>query len=339
MDLQELRLIGMLQGYSSSYLLYTTCEIGLFNTLYHGPRKLAEAAQELKIETDLLFRLVRPLISLKLISIERDRIGLTELGNRLAGEAEKSLEKMVLFCGREYMELWSKLHKALKQGTIPYLLREKSEFFETHANSAQKFNEFNDMMQENSFRLDLHNCSNHIKESDKEISFVDIGGGSGEILAKFLHRYPTAKGTIIDMAHVKKMAVNNIERLGLSSRCGFIEGDFFDEIPVTGEIYILSRILHDWDDERAGRILKNVSQVMNQNSKLLVIERVVPETINSQNLSYFMNDLHIWMICGGKERTLKEFSSLMIQAGLRIVSKEDLNDNTSLLEVQLKRHK
>jgi len=69
------------------------------------------------------------------------------------------------------------------------------------------------------------------------------------------------------------------------------------------------------------------------------IERVVPETINSQNLSYFMNDLHIWMICGGKERTLKEFSSLMIQAGLRIVSKEDLNDNTSLLEVQLKRHK
>jgi len=63
------------------------------------------------------------------------------------------------------------------------------------------------------------------------------------------------------------------------------------------------------------------------------IERVVPETINSQNLSYFMNDLHIWMICGGKERTLEEFSSLMIQAGLKIVSKEDLNDNTSLLEV------
>jgi len=334
-DIQASRIIGMLQGYSTSYLLYTACEAGIFNVLYEEKKSLHNIAIFVDIDEDILFRILRPLVAMNLIELDDELFSLSELGARISKYHENSLENTILFVGRECMKCWANLYEALSKKTIPFVLSEKQAFFEKHGEEGDSFLSFNEMMQTNSFNLDI---SNYLKEAgEKEIkTIVDIGGGAGEIILKFLSHYQSASGIIVDLEHVKGVAENNIEKYGMHERCSFVSGDFFTSSLGEADIFILSRILHDWDDEQSLKLLNNVIRSMNDYSRLLVIERILPDELNGRNVQFFMNDLHIWSICGGKERSLKEFTLLFGSVGLVIRETTKLNSNESVLEIGLK---
>ena len=142
---------------------------------------------------------------------------------------------------------------------------------------------------------------------------VDVGGGEGKLLEKILEFHPELNGVVFDSASTIE---NVIRKSGTSTRCAYLEGDFFESVPQGAGLYLLCGVIHDWDDEHASRILRNCRRATAQNGRLLLVETVVPST-NSADFSKLL-DLNTLAMNGGRERTKAEFSALLEDAGYKL---------------------
>ena len=105
---------------------------------------------------------------------------------------------------------------------------------------------------------------------------VDVGGGNGTLVIELLQRQPQLSGVVFDLPEVAVEAKTLVEAAGLSDRCRVVPGSFFDEVPRGGDVYLLAKVLHDWDDAAAIRILTMVRAATPDHARLLVIDSVVP---------------------------------------------------------------
>lgn len=105
-------------------------------------------------------------------------------------------------------------------------------------------------------------------------------------------------------------------------------------MPSGGDAYIFSRVVHDWDDDRAIALLTVCYRVMPPGARVLLIERVLPEisTASRQNQSMFLSDLNMLVRTGGRERTHKEFDFLLSAAGLRLATLLPVDGEFSIIE-------
>ena len=143
---------------------------------------------------------------------------------------------------------------------------------------------------------------------------ADVGGGNGGNLVGTLRRYPEMRGILFDLPAV-------VERAGVASsdvatRCQVVGGDFLGSVPEGADAYLLRHILHNWDDEQAVAILRNVRDVMGEGARLLVVERVIPPG-NGPMFDKLM-DLTMLVVHGGMERNEEEFRRLFEAAGFRL---------------------
>jgi hypothetical protein len=143
---------------------------------------------------------------------------------------------------------------------------------------------------------------------------VDVGGGNGRFLETILEIYPEIQGTVFDCA-------TTIERIrkpaGRKSRCcSHVAGDFFVSVPQGSDLYFLCGVVHDWDDDKAATILRNCRQAMPATGRLLMLETVVPED-DSMHFSKIL-DLNMLAMSSGRERTRREFCTLLAAAGFRM---------------------
>ena len=229
------------------------------------------------------------------------------------------------------MPYWSKLCEAMKMKKIPYQLVEQQSYFQAQVQQNEKFEVFNNMMSKTSKRLQLEAYFTE-KRLVLHQKIIDVGGGSGEVIAKFLEFYRNAQGIVIDLQHVQQRqkkvgALRHQQSMYISGR------RLFQEVPKLGDLYILSRILHDWEDEAAITILRNIAQSMGENSTLTIIEKLLPEVIEGNASHLYMTDLNIWTMCGGKERTQAQFEALFHQSGLTIKALYSLKEDDYLIEV------
>ncbi len=139
---------------------------------------------------------------------------------------------------------------------------------------------------------------------------VDVGGGYGAMLATILKANPQSTGVLFDTAAIVEGARRYLEAEGVAERCEVVAGDFFTAVPEGGDAYILSQILHDWDDERCVDILKNCRRAMPTHGRLLVIEAVMPERVE-EPVAVVDSDLIMLVVTGGSERTEAEYHSLL----------------------------
>jgi hypothetical protein len=152
--------------------------------------------------------------------------------------------------------------------------------------------------------------------SDSKV-VVDVGGGNGLLLSEILRVAPHLEGWLFEMSTVAAQAQVHFDDVGLQDRTTVITGNFFDALPAGGDLYILKRILHDWDDEEALRILQRCRQAVHGEATLLIAETVLPE-VNAE-VSQAMADMEMLvMTSGGRERTLAEFNHLLTRAGFQI---------------------
>jgi len=107
---------------------------------------------------------------------------------------------------------------------------------------------------------------------------VDVGGSDGAILTALLLSRPDLTGIVFDLPHVASRAHTRIEQAGLSGRCQFAGGDFFGQRWPAGDVYLLSGVIHDWDDESALRILENARRAVPADGRLVLLEVVLPAT-------------------------------------------------------------
>jgi precorrin-6B methylase 2 len=149
---------------------------------------------------------------------------------------------------------------------------------------------------------------------------VDVGGGSGALVAGILQANPALTGVLFDLPHVAERAKASIAALGLADRCAVVGGDFFKGVPEGGDAYLLKHVIHDWNDVRAAEILQSCRRAMGSAARLLIIEGVFPPRIDQSEASRgaAANDVNMLVCTGGRQRSEAEFRALYEAAGLKL---------------------
>lgn len=161
---------------------------------------------------------------------------------------------------------------------------------------------------------------------------VDVGGGVGRLLLQIIKNNPAINCQLFDLPHTIAAAKRFLTEQGVQKSIECEAGSFFDRIPAGADLYVLKRILHDWDDEQCKIILKNCKTAMQPGSKLLILETVVPEG-NSRSIS---KDIDIMMLTlfGGKERTKIEWQELLASVGLKLINVKTTALMLSIIEAE-----
>ena len=145
---------------------------------------------------------------------------------------------------------------------------------------------------------------------------ADIAGGHGMLLAGFLKANPELEGLLFDLPQVIEGAPVLLEKEGVADRVELKTGNFFESVPAGADAYMMKFIIHDWDDDRALKILRNIHLVLPSDGRLLLVEMVVPPG----NESHFskIQDLEMLVSPGGVERTPDEYRDLLAGAGFEL---------------------
>jgi hypothetical protein len=148
-----------------------------------------------------------------------------------------------------------------------------------------------------------------------------VGGGFGELLIAVLSAHPHMHGLVFDMAHAIDAAHSRLADAGVANRCQLVVGSFFDAVPAGADAYLLKSVLHDWDDDRCVTILTKCAQAMSSSSRLLIVERLMPEhiSVSSYDQGIARGDLNMLVAQDGQERTLENYRALLLVAGLRLM--------------------
>ena len=152
---------------------------------------------------------------------------------------------------------------------------------------------------------------------------IDVGGSRGTLLAYLLGALPSAHGVLMDRAEALAEAPGFLAAVGVADRVELVVGDFLREVP-GGDLYVLSQILHNWDDEHVRTIAGNCHRASRPGGGLMVIDYVLPDG-PEPSLAHLM-DLIMMMVLGGRERTRAEHEALLGPVGYTLVRDTPLTD-------------
>lgn len=164
-------------------------------------------------------------------------------------------------------------------------------------------------------------------------TIVDVGGATGNMLGYILKRHSQPRGILFDRPHVVTDAPALLRAHGVEGRVSIEHGSFFDSVPAGGDAYILSHIIHDWNEDQCLTILGNCRKAMKRGAKLLIVEFVLPEG----DTPHFgkIADMVMLTIPGGEERTSAEYETLLAAAGLRMTRVLPTASDVSIVEAEL----
>lgn len=246
--------------------------------------------------------------------MEDKHFWLIPIGECLQTENPNSLRFLAIVFGGVQYQAWADIVYSVKTGKCAYEHQNGESFFyylEQNAKAAQTFNK----AMTNYLQQVLISVANAYDFSGFN-KVVDVGGGHGSLISNILSANPKVRGVLFDAPHVIEGAKEHIQAAGLSERCELVAGDFFNSVPSGGDAYILSSIIHDWDDDSSIAILKNCHDAMVEDGKLLLVEMVIPPG----NEPFFgkLLDLHMLVMHGGHDRTEAEYRTLLAQAGFKM---------------------
>jgi O-methyltransferase domain len=319
----------MLAGVATTHSIYAVAKLGIADLLTDGPRTTQELASLAAVDPPSLYRLLRALASVGVFTETAPAtFALTSIAERLRTDAPDSLRAWAIYTGEIAVRCWGELMHSLQTGHPAFesvFGRSVFDHLEAHPDAAAVFDRH-----QAQGGLALHAAAATAYDFDAIRTIVDVGGGNGSLVAAILKRHPDIRAAIFDLPHVIERA-RAAAHPTLSGRCDYIGGSFFDSIPPGADAYVLSRVLHDWDDDRAAMILMNCRRAMHAGARLLVIERIVPLG-NEPHESKFM-DLNMLIVTGGRERTEHEYRALFERSGLRLDQITDTRSEASVLQV------
>lgn len=147
---------------------------------------------------------------------------------------------------------------------------------------------------------------------------VDVGGGTGALVAAVLTAHPALRATLVDLPETADRARRALAEQGLADRAVTVGQSFFDPLPRGGDLYLLNSILHDWPDDAAVRILGRCAEAAGRQGRVMVIEEHGLDRDGRDGGSHAEMDLRMLVLCGGRDRTVPEFTGLIHRAGLTV---------------------
>ena len=305
----------MTNGYWVTQIIYVAARLGIADLLDDRPRAIDMLAKDTGTHEPSLHRLMRALTGLGVFrQAENGEYQNTALGCCLVTGSPGALRARAVLSGEEWYQGWGRLLETVQTGQTAFNRVFGRPFFEyltANAEAAAVFNEAMASTTESAARA----VSAAYDFSWANV-LVDVGGGTGAFLGTILEANPQARGILFDQQDVAAAAGALLAGSGVADRLEVIGGDFFDAVPSGADAYILSWVIHDWDDDRSISILKNCRRAVARDGRVLVIELVIPPG-NEASLGK-LYDIHMLALTGGRERREDEYRNLLAAADLRL---------------------
>lgn len=307
-------------------------DLGIADALADGPLRVEELASRVNADPDALRRLLRALIGRGVFRQRRDdRYELNPLADTLRSGAPLSAAGLARMVGsREHREHWSYLADAIRNGEAVIPAVNGTDAFDYLSREPELAEAFNRAMAETTEMTVASLMAAY--SFDPYPTVADVGGGVGRLLAAILAATPTALGILYDLPQAVIEAQPLLRRHGIVDRVKVVEGSFFDSVPAGADIYVLKNVLHDWPDDQAVEILRNVHAAAEIGTKILLIEFVIP--LHSREHIGHLTDLEMLLSQAGRDRTAAEYRALLARAGFRVTRVVPTASPLSLVEAQ-----
>jgi hypothetical protein len=328
-------LLSVMTGAWATQAVAVMAELGIADHLAAEPGLGADTlADRTGADPDALRRLLRYLSTLGLLtSADGTSYRLTTLGQPLCTGSEFSLHPLALLYGGPFYDSFGGLAHAVRTGREAFAHRHGQHHFAYFAERPALGGLFHRAM---AASAEMFTPVPSLVDFSGVRRVVDVGGGNGALLGRVLRTHGHLEGTLLERPEALQAARAELSGAGLDGRCSFVAGDFTVAVPAGGDVYLLSRVLHDWDDERCLTILRRCAEAMRPGAELLVVERLLPERdgVPSPAVAW---DVHMLCNVGGRERTAGHYRRLLARAGFGLTVIHALPLGASLLRATRRR--
>jgi O-methyltransferase domain/Dimerisation domain len=288
-------------------------QLGVADALGDHPLSIDELARKVDADPDALGRLLRALIGQGIFrQLRNGHYALNALADTLRSDAPVSIEAWARYIGSsQHREHWSHLLDGVRTGeaVIPRLRGMTA--FEYISDEPELAATFNKAMT-NISELAIAPVVAAYDFSPFD-TVVDVGGGHGRLLSAILAANPRCRGVLFDLPQVLDGAPDLLRKYGVADRIRIDGGSFFEAVTARGDAYVLKNVIHDWPDEDAIAILRNVRAAAAPGATLLLIEFVIPD--HDREFIGKWSDIEMLVSLAARERTADEYRALYERAG------------------------
>ncbi|GAA2136338.1 methyltransferase [Kitasatospora kazusensis] len=317
-------LFEVLTGGWIAQCCYALTKLGVPDLLADGPRPVTGIAAATDSDPRALRRVLNVLAAAGLFRDHgHDSFGLTPATRLLCTRTNRSSAVAAVLFGEEVYQSFGQILHTLRTGRPAFEQVHGAPFYsylEDHPDTGAAFSA---AMGTASVPTALAAC-----DLTGLGTLVDVGGGDGGLLARVLARHPAARGVLVELPEAVEQARVKLTAAGLAERAEFAAGSFFDPLPKGADVYTLTRVLHNWDDEQALAILRRVREAIPEGGRLLVFERLeeepgepAPPASERAAQAVFQGrliDLLMLVTLDGHDRTEAEYRALLTAAGFEV---------------------
>jgi hypothetical protein len=300
------------------------CKLNLFDTL-EIPKSAKELSQELKANERTLIHLLNALCSLGYLKQTYSQYALTVKSELLTENHPDCLKYACMNWAGEHLTAWQNIDYSVLTGKSAFENLYQNNFFDYLSRHSERLNAYHKAMYEYA-RDDYRTLPEKINFG-KHKSVIDCGGGYGVAISAVKTKFIQVDCYLFDLPQVIENAmVTNIQKIG---------GSFFETIPQVADAIILSRVLHDWNNEKASLILQNCFEALPKGGTLYVIENCSDKITTDLSLL----SLNMVVMCESYERNSAEYINLVQQTGFDFQEEVQLNDLQTILIFKKLKHK
>ena len=319
----------MINGYWLTGSIHAAARLGVADKIAGTPRPVAEIAREVSADADSLYRLLRALAGLGIFVEGPARsFGHTPLSEALRDGVPGSMRGLAVMTGLGHLRAWPEIVHSVRTGQTAFEKVFGKPLFEHLSSDAELGAAFDAAM--GGYTAATSAAVAGVYDFSRYRKIVDVGGGSGALLAAILPRVALASGIVFDLPAVAERARAFLASRDLAGRCDVVAGDFFQAVPAGGDAYAMKMILHDWDDQRSIAILKNVRRAIRPEGRVLLMEAVIDPQSGAGAPGKLL-DINMLVMTGGRERTAEEFAALFAASGFALEEIVPANPTVSVI--------
>jgi acetylserotonin N-methyltransferase len=312
-------ILDLIEAFRRSKVMFTAVRLGIFDQLAIAPQSCAALAVQLSLDRPALSRLLDGCVALRLLKRDGGLYSNSNAATRFLTKASpETLSGYIVYSDQSLYKLWDHLDDAVREGT--------NRWTQTFGSRSALFDHyFRDETATRSFLAGMHGFGQLVSprivnafDLSRFERLVDLGGATGHLAIAACKTYPALKATVVDLPAVEPFAREHITESGLADRIEFVRGDFFAEDLPKADLYVLGRILHDWDDPKIEKLLRKILSTLPKKGALLVTETLVDDDRGGPVYT-LMQDVNMLVCTDGRERTEAEYSALLQGAGFSTV--------------------
>jgi hypothetical protein len=307
----------MLQLLSASWVAQAIgafARLDLADAIEDGAEEPTALAALRNLNPDRVNRLLRALSTVGVVAeTVPGRFALTSLGRLLGSRSPQSMQATATLLTCYLGEMWGRLTDAVADRAVAFETMTGQPLFDWLADRPEEAARFHRMM------VEVHGPETpaiiEAYDFSRFAHIVDVGGGNGSMISAILTATPGVRATLFDrpeaIALARRGAGGPLPGVALQA------GDAFEQVPEGGDAYLLRHVMHDFDDALCHRILRNIRRAMLPHARVLVLEAPLPVTAVPGPGRWL--DLHLMLLADGRERSLEDYSRLLLGADLRLV--------------------